>query len=185
MGGSIKSLMMNGLLEEMGTRRLHSSLIQLDPVTQKYIQLVKPGFETKCMHSACLVCKGAVVSFGINKYRGISVDFCDHAEADAIHKLPPRFKNKGQSKNRDLLKLDMVVTRNSKTLQMGMSQPCTRCTMYCIDAAPKRGYRICNIYYSTGDPLEPMMKCSLCDLVQEKQLLKMKPRFFGPHDRGE
>lgn len=185
MGGSVKTLLSNGLVDLMALKRLRDNLIHFDPETRKSSQVYKPGFETKCMHCACVIYKGSIISFGINKFRGAPVDFCDHAECNAIQNLPPRLKNRGKNKNCDLIKIDLVVTRQSRTLQLGMSRPCLRCISYINIFAPKRGYKIKNVFYTNEQgEIEKHCLTDLEDMPHPNGNIK-KPLFLGPHSKFE
>ena len=81
------------------------------------------------------------VFYGINHYR---FDLCGstHAEVDAINRLP-RLSKKSKPK-----RIDIVVIRIGGC-ELRNSHPCVECIHAMVNKAPKRGYEIANIYYST------------------------------------
>jgi len=168
---NVWTLLNNGLAHDMCIKRLSNNLLFFDGASYK--RACKPPFETKSMHCACIVHRGGTLSYGYNRYRGN--DVCDHAEYSAILNLPNRSV-------KSLLQIDMVVVRPSKTMVFGNSQPCSNCVKHCLFEAPKRGYRIKYVYYSTerGD----IERKSLSRLADET-VVRVLPRThaLGPHTR--
>jgi cytidine deaminase len=73
-----------------------------------------------------------------------------HAEHDAIIKLPYTKKQ---------ISINLLVVRFTKNGKLCMSRPCNQCIQNMYKLAPKKGYIIKNIYYSTED--EKIQKTTL------------------------
>lgn len=87
-----------------------------------------------------------VISYGENYFKPHPVlETTVHAEHDAIINLPIRPRNLHPKK------VDILIIRTSKTGCLGMSKPCAHCIMKMSDLAPKRGYKINKVYYTTED----------------------------------
>ena len=105
--------------------------------------------KTTFYHIACCFERegGKVLSFGQNYFPLYSeyykIPTCSvHAERDAINKLPKIRKKK---------KVNMLVLRFTRSKQLTMSMPCTKCINNMNTLFPKKGYIIQNIYYSDYD----------------------------------
>jgi cytidine deaminase len=85
---------------------------------------------------------GNILSFGENHYMANNIGklYMIHAEHDAIKKLP-------YTKKRTTINL--LVVRFTKNKKLCMSKPCNKCIQNMHTLAPKKGYNIRNIYYST------------------------------------
>lgn len=70
----------------------------------------------------------------------------EHAEINCIKHLPPR-----KNWNRQLLIVDMMVIRVSKTGLLGNSAPCIHCLRSITHLPHKMGYHINRIYYTNPD----------------------------------
>lgn len=87
-----------------------------------------------------------VLSYGENYYKPHPVlETTVHAEHDAIINLPTRPRNLRRKK------VDILIIKTSKTGCLGMSKPCAHCISIMTDIAPKKGYKIERVYYSTED----------------------------------
>lgn len=81
------------------------------------------------------------LSFGQNIVRD-NVSY--HAEHNAIQKLKSRDTKK-------LMPINILVLKTSYTGLIGMSKPCAHCLAIMCTLAPKKGYRIMNVFYTNSD----------------------------------
>jgi deoxycytidylate deaminase len=104
---------------------------------------------------------GKIISFGQNYYLTNSIGkiYTIHAEHDAINKLPYTKKK---------MTINLLVVRFTKNNKLCMSKPCDQCINNIHNLAPKKGYIVKNIYYSTSE--ETIEKTSLTRLKQESNL---------------
>ena len=100
-------------------------------------------------HIACIFLSGKFKRRSVGRYDGffyginnVSINYhhSEHAEVNALRKLPPRRNNR-------LICIDIFVIRVSITRMIGMSKPCIDCLKY---MSKLKGYKIKNIYYSNG-----------------------------------
>jgi deoxycytidylate deaminase len=88
-------------------------------------------------HSACLIKRGEILSFGYNKYikknfiENTSIKYTIHAEVDALCKIP----------NKSIKGMDILIIRIGKN-KLKNSRPCNSC----IDKLSRYGIR--KVYYS-------------------------------------
>jgi cytidine deaminase len=87
---------------------------------------------------------GNILSFGENYFmtNNIGKLYMIHAEHDAINNLP--YTKKRQT-------INLLVVRFTKNNKLCMSKPCDKCIQNIYKLAPKKGYIVKNIYYSTED----------------------------------
>jgi ribosomal protein L28 len=87
---------------------------------------------------------GNILSFGENHYMANNIGdlYTIHAEHDAINNLP--YTKKRQN-------INMLVVRFTKNKKLCMSKPCNQCIKNISKFAPKKGYIVKNIYYSTEE----------------------------------
>lgn len=87
---------------------------------------------------------GNILSFGENYFltNNIGKLYMIHAEHDAINNLP--YTKKKQN-------INLLVVRFTKNNKLCMSKPCEQCIKNIYKLAPKKGYNVKNIYYSTED----------------------------------
>jgi len=87
-----------------------------------------------------------VLAYGINNYQ-VNSGLCrtTHVEGDAINNLKPRRDKK------HLKVVDICVIKTSKTGKLGYSRPCLNCMLAMEINAPKKGYRIDWVYFTTMD----------------------------------
>ena len=104
---------------------------------------------TTFYHIACCFEKegGKILSFGQNYFPLYSEYYkiptsSIHPERDAINKLPKIGRKK---------KINMLVLRFTKSKQLTMSMPCSKCINNMKTLFPKKGYIVQNIYYSSHD----------------------------------
>lgn len=95
---------------------------------------------------------GKIISFGQNHYLTNSIGniYTIHAEHDAIRNLPYTRKQ---------TTINLLVVRFTKNNKLCMSKPCDQCISNIYKQAPKKGYIVKNIYYSTED--ETIIKTTL------------------------
>lgn len=87
-----------------------------------------------------------VISYGENYFKPHPVlETTVHAEHDAIINLPARPRNLRHKK------VDILIIRTSKTGCLGMSKPCAHCIDIMSEMAPKKGYKINRVYYTTEE----------------------------------
>jgi cytidine deaminase len=98
---------------------------------------------------------GNILSFGQNYFLTNTIGniYTIHAEHDAVNKLPYTKKKKT---------INMLVVRFTKNNKLCMSKPCEQCIENIHKFAPKKGYIVKNIYYSTGN--EEIKKTTLYKL---------------------
>ena len=75
--------------------------------------------------------------YGVNNVK-IRHGLAEHAEVNALRKLPPKFS--GKDKN-----IDLLVLRMSETGVLGLSKPCAHCLKF---MARMKGYNVKFVYYS-------------------------------------
>ena len=113
-----------------------------DIINTVLIKKIKENTIEGIRHVALVITPGKVYTgenFSLGKNnRGI------HAEENVISKLKP-----GVSKK--LIKSTIIVFRVSKTGKLNNSKPCSHCLYHISTIAPKKGYLIDNIIYSTND----------------------------------
>jgi cytidine deaminase len=118
------------------------------------------------MHRPCLKIQIShidnVVSYGYNCYRGsnsTSSNATIHAEHCAINKL------KWLQKQKNYVKISVLVIKISSTGLISMSKPCQHCIDIMQLLANKKGYYISNIYFSNN--LRKIEKWSYHDLEKD------------------
>lgn len=123
-------LSMNELVQELIQRRIHSC----DHGSHFY-------------HAACtfLPKKLQMISYGMNHFSSPSrLDVSTHAEIDALLKLRKRENHKRGKK------INLLIIRTTKMGKLCMSKPCEQCVLDMLRIAPRQGYKIDWIYYSTA-----------------------------------
>jgi deoxycytidylate deaminase len=85
---------------------------------------------------------GSILSFGENHFMASNIGdlYTIHAEHDAINNLPYTKKKKT---------INLLVVRFTKNKKLCMSKPCNQCIQNIYKFAPRKGYTVKNIYYST------------------------------------
>lgn len=77
-----------------------------------------------------------------------------HAEDAAVRRLP------SLPKRRHLKRINLMVTRTSKTGNWGNSKPCLHCILMLTSRLPVKGWSLASIYYtdSNGDIMETSLQ---------------------------
>lgn len=83
-----------------------------------------------------------ILSYGENMYRNQYNQGTEHAEQNAVRKLPPL------PRKSHLKKVDMLVIRTSREGGLGCSKPCVNCLWYLTHKLPEKGYALRRVYYS-------------------------------------
>jgi hypothetical protein len=101
-----------------------------------------------------------ILSYGINKYTDINGNTPSiHAEYDAISKLPPINKKRG-----NLYQCNIFITRFSVSNKIKNSKPCYQCILNIHNLPVQKGYQIKNVYYTDSE--ENIVKKKLKELLE-------------------
>ncbi len=96
-----------------------------------------------------------VMTIGNNQFK--TNTFSVHAEYEAIRRLPTK-------NNKSLQHIDIIVIRTSINRKLCNSKPCIKCLYDMYSYAPKKGYKICNVYYSNSQG--EIVKDKLTNLIR-------------------
>ena len=98
------------------------------------------------------------MAFGENHDSNIGTSYNSiHAEEDALNKLPQAPPRKKKPR------IDLLVIRTTQAGYLGMSRPCSRCTMLLHKMIPAKGYILGNVYYTHSN--DTLVKTKIDSLV--------------------
>lgn len=83
-----------------------------------------------------------VVAYGENNYVGHGGSWTIHAEDAALHNLPTL------PKKRHLKRINLIVTRTSKSGNWCASKPCMHCILALMNKLPSKGWQLDTVYYT-------------------------------------